>query len=104
MYATAAGHDNGFIFLPFLDHVSFAEFKFEFGTVDDAGWRAHDAQVDQASVPVHDPFHDAQQLLRAGGVNNLQMSDAIEDRNVIVAHVCRAIGASLKVWTGGEHG
>ena len=47
-------------------------------------------------------FIDAEQLLGTRYVDDFQMRDSIEDGDIVVAHVGRAIGPCFEIRSGGE--
>lgn len=103
MHAAVTGYDYRLVFRAFPEHVAFRELKNIVLAVHHSGWRAHHSEIDQAPVSLHDPFHDREHLLRATHIDNLQMSDAVEHGDVVVAHVRRAVSPGFKIGSRRKH-
>src|SRR6266436_4038278 len=97
MHAAVTGYDYRPVLAAFPEHVTFRELKNIVLAVHHGGWGTHHPEIDQTTISFHDPFHDPEQLPRAAHIDNLQVSDGVEHRNIVIAHVRRAVGPCFKI-------
>src|SRR5712691_6202352 len=97
MYAAAAAYDDRGIARALPENVALSKLERVIAVVEHGRPGAHHADIHQAAVAIHDPPHDGEHLPRAGDVDNLQVSDGVEDDDVVVAHVGCAVGAGLEI-------
>src|SRR5580658_8642404 len=97
MHPAAAADDGRTIRRTAKQTMTSTKCEYVVATVEHRRARPHDAKVNQAAIPLHNPLHDGEHLLRAGDIDDLQLGDRIEGRTVVVAHVGGAVGAGLEV-------
>src|SRR5271156_3569017 len=104
MYPAAAADDGRTIRSAAKQTMTSPKCEYVVSTVENRRARPHDAKVNQAAIPFHNPLHDGEHLLRAGDIDDLQLGDRIERRAVVVAHMRGAVGAGFEVCRGGKEG